>query len=344
LCAYDRALKDNLIVYQGAVGMINPKYPGLIKNYILKGDFSFFEGAKYLTHNECEVMINQGGGDKSLCLVDNVHGSNWSVERDSYLQRLTHLNLTERLSLDGDMLCLISTQWSQSNIFHLLFDSLGKLAVVDAYDDIFKFTYLIPRWVPSYSDLFDELGLKYLEYDKNAIYDGTFYVPSMPSYLGDVSRDVCQLFQKLASNLHYEGDEVYQYIYIGRRPPTKRGIANQDEVLECLRKFYDFKVIYLEDYPLHKQIQFFRNASIIVGPHGAGLSWSVFSVKPALFEIHSPYYANRCFETLINNSLGTYWSVKGESKPNGVAQDDYYLSIPDLERSFLIFIDRLNSF
>ncbi len=58
----------------------------------------------------------------------------------------------------------------------------------------------------------------------------------------------------------------------------RRHILNEDELLKILEPL-GFKKIYLEDYSVSKKIEVFNTAKIIVSPHGAGLTFSLFANK-----------------------------------------------------------------
>jgi hypothetical protein len=65
-------------------------------------------------------------------------------------------------------------------------------------------------------------------------------------------------------------------IYISRRDAgQKRGIVNEDAVCELMER-HGFEIITPGDMSVEEQIAAFRNAEIIVGPHGAGLANLVY--------------------------------------------------------------------
>lgn len=63
-------------------------------------------------------------------------------------------------------------------------------------------------------------------------------------------------------------------IYIARKPTRPRHIINQDELIQALSS--DFRVVYLEEYSVKEQIEIVSEASVVIGPHGAGLAYTVF--------------------------------------------------------------------
>ena len=90
-------------------------------------------------------------------------------------------------------------------------------------------------------------------------------------------------------------DRLPDRIYVDRRRSSRRPLANEDEVISALMK-YGFVPIQLETLPLAGQITLFRNASMIVAPHGAGLANILFA-RPgcALIELQMNSYVHWMF-------------------------------------------------
>ncbi|MFC1659323.1 DUF563 domain-containing protein [Pseudomonadota bacterium] len=64
-------------------------------------------------------------------------------------------------------------------------------------------------------------------------------------------------------------------VYIARVPPYARRIENEEEVYNLLKK-YDFKRVLMENFSYLDQVSIARNAKVICGPHGAGLTNILF--------------------------------------------------------------------
>ena len=65
-------------------------------------------------------------------------------------------------------------------------------------------------------------------------------------------------------------------IYISRKLTSARRVTNDDAVVDMVRDF-GFEPVCLEQKPLSEQITIFREADVIIGPHGAGFANIVFS-------------------------------------------------------------------
>ena len=89
-------------------------------------------------------------------------------------------------------------------------------------------------------------------------------------------------------------------IYISRSKASQRKILNEDEVFEFLSE-KNFHRVYLEELLLKDQIKLFKNARMIIAPHGSGLTNIVFSNSGTkLVEIFSPTYMEPCYWRLAN--------------------------------------------
>jgi capsular polysaccharide biosynthesis protein len=81
-----------------------------------------------------------------------------------------------------------------------------------------------------------------------------------------------------------------QILYIGRRPGMVRAVTNEENLVTCLTaQFPGFRRIYLEDMSFTDQIVSFRNANIIIAPHGGGLTNILFCRSgTGVIEFHLP--------------------------------------------------------
>ena len=100
-------------------------------------------------------------------------------------------------------------------------------------------------------------------------------VPARMKY-GRISyqRDIIRYLGLDGDESHVSGNEI---IYIARRQGTIRAVANEPDIIARLAAHFPrFRHIYLEDLSLAMQIQAFRNAAVVVAPHGGGLTNMIF--------------------------------------------------------------------
>jgi len=88
-------------------------------------------------------------------------------------------------------------------------------------------------------------------------------------------------------------------IYISRRLAKARRMLNEEELeFELVNRGYE--IFFLEDQPISFQILLFRNAEIIVSPHGAGLTNLVFCKKGT--KIIEIFTSKHLEASMFNNS------------------------------------------
>jgi len=99
-------------------------------------------------------------------------------------------------------------------------------------------------------------------------------------------------------------------LYISRR--GRRRILNESDVVSLLSPL-GFQVVHCENMSFEEQVKAFSCADIVVAPHGAGLTNSIF-VHPnsKILELRSPKYFGSCYWKLCNNLGFQYYSLFGE--------------------------------
>lgn len=129
------------------------------------------------------------------------------------------------------------------------------------------------------------------------------------------------ILEKLPSVGPFKGNRIY----ISRA--GRRCIRNESEVIDLLLK-YDFQII--EDIPrtVAEQVEIYRNAGFIIGPHGASFSNILWS-RPGthLFELFSATYVPEHFRYLAQ-LLGLRYSAY-HFGPVAVKNDDWAQGLED---------------
>ncbi len=102
-------------------------------------------------------------------------------------------------------------------------------------------------------------------------------------------------------------------IYVARRQGLERSVVNGAELLPALQE-RGFEVVRCENLSFADQVKLFREAEIIVGPHGGGfanLVWCEAGTK--VFEIFGTSSVRRCYWSICNAlGLRHYCAVAGE--------------------------------
>ena len=120
--------------------------------------------------------------------------------------------------------------------------------------------------------------------------------------------------QQIVQSVSVEQAEKPVRIYISRTLPSARVIANEEELLPGLLEM-GFQICRLEKMSFEEQVRLFRNAEVVVGPHGAGFTNLIFS-KPStrVFEILAKGYERRCYWTLCHELGHNFYFYLGSPK------------------------------
>lgn len=265
--------------------------------YILRGNFEFFSHPNLLFFNGEQVFINKPSSGQEVANIDKVFNELHLEKKLNEYQKCKQI-----IDLGSKEYCLISTEWSFNNFYHFMFDSFGKIAILQKAFDIKDLHFLIPEGSLFFKDFFDIFGIKYSYYVFNKIYKGNFLVPSMLTNTDHPTYDHYNFFnlllKKSSINNDFKGKD--SFIYISRK--NKRAILNEEHLFNYLNSLAPFQKVYLEDMSIKEQLITISNAKFIAAPHGAGLSWTIFQKDGVLLEIHSPYWLNTCFEHLAKNN------------------------------------------
>jgi Glycosyltransferase 61 len=139
-------------------------------------------------------------------------------------------------------------------------------------------------------------------------------VPSFPGYLGWSQPWALEFLRQefLPLAKPKVGNPYPQKIYISRENTHYRRVLNESDVIKYLDTF-GFVAIALESLSFQEQVALFSQASIIISPHGSGLTNTIFSKSGTkVIELVSPHYI-RHYYWLISQYLGfSHYYVAGE--------------------------------
>jgi len=86
-------------------------------------------------------------------------------------------------------------------------------------------------------------------------------------------------------------------LYVSRRNARCRCVVNEDALVALLER-YDFKVVLVEYLSFHEQVEIFHRASVVLGPHGAGLHLMGYSGKIDVVVLHPNRTPQNFFHTM----------------------------------------------
>jgi len=165
------------------------------------------------------------------------------------------------------------------NLWHFTYQTLDKIAVMEKAG--FKGRYLLARagfTVPLLSllglDLERVVWLEDLNPDAIYQFEKVFAAELPDIYDSKPSIDALLALGRIISeNVGDDGREYPSRLYVKRIGIRK--LLGSDEVIE----HYGFTTMIPEDYSFEEQIRFFKHADIVVSPHGAALTNTLY-MKP----------------------------------------------------------------
>ena len=209
--------------------------------------------------------------------------------------------------------CLATiTYYGTSGYYHWIFDCLPRLKLLEEVID--EIDYLIvPYNLKKYHlETLELLGFPEKKLLK--IKDGThllcenLYVPSLlqrPKLASDFLRE---------SFIPESVTEPHRLIYISRKDALYRKIINEEEVEDYLREI-GFEIVQMSELSLLESVKVCAEARIVIAPHGANLSNTVFCQNAKILEIFSPSYIDKAYWIIANHVGNEYYYLLGEDEP-----------------------------
>jgi hypothetical protein len=125
-------------------------------------------------------------------------------------------------------------------------------------------------------------------------------------------------------------------IYIARTDSLRRRMRNENALLDAMRA-RGFEIVVPGALTLTEQIRVFREASVVVGPHGAGLTNIVFCEPGTIvYELVPDHYPNICFGNLALICGLRYWA------DSFVSDGDGHPSARDWDADLAIVTERVD--
>ena len=220
----------------------------------------------------------------------------------------------------GDPLFSLVGPWS-TEYYHWLTDYLVQVFALEAYQERTGTdpTVLIPVDPPDW--LRDSLSFAGIDPDRTAEWsggrarcsrlavgslrrhtastgDGYIHSPAAMARLGDRIRNTVP---------EADTDGRSRRLYVSRADAQDRRVRNEDELLAALED-YGFERIVPGEHSFAEQVRRFSDAEVILGPHGAGLTNTIFAPETTLVELFGSY-RNACFFVLARGVGHGYASV-----------------------------------
>lgn len=150
-----------------------------------------------------------------------------------------------------------------------------------------------------------------------------------------LSESAYQTYSRLRQEVPKQSPEGRK-IYVARTDSLRRRMRNEDSLLDAMRD-RGFDIVVPGALTLTEQIRVFREASVVVGPHGAGLTNIVFcELGTIVYELVPDHYPNICFGNLALICGLRYWA------DSFVSEGDGHPSARDWDADLTIVTERVD--
>jgi len=265
--------------FEGGLLQISPQYVGITKNLFCCSDGSVKSNDSVIEdfseHNELRSMgqVQNTSEEVYVNLADRWCGDNYWHWMTTSLSRLYLLQRLESFTSFNDYLYIVN-----SLKHRFIRESLLKFGIV----------------TNSCIEVGDDNASIYCQ---NVI---------LPSRIHD--EDIDSILY-LRNNLRHSTPDGINKVYISRTGTRK--ILNEDEVIDVLSK-RNFVSVQPENLSFYDQVSLFSGASVIVGPHGSGMTNILFAPDNAkVLEIRNRNYNGNCYLWLSNKLGFDYYNLYG---------------------------------
>ena len=228
------------------------------------------------------VVVNEGGivTKEGKILKDT---ETYRADQQHLLRGKRNIAEEDPGFFDG-RLAVISSP-GQENWYHWLLQVLPRLKILAdsgvQYDKIYINNLQYPWQKKSLSIVMKKLGISedrlFLLAGDAVVEAKTLIVPSVAHMRGSsFPRWYKQFLQDCFLDKTIKKAKLPTKIYISRSKATLRRILNEEALIFFL-KDHGFTVVHLEELSVFEQASLFRNAKVIIGPHGSGFANLIFS-------------------------------------------------------------------
>jgi hypothetical protein len=270
---------------------------------------------RYGVLSNAEVFGNSGACVfENKLIIDSYNFDDRIISSPTY----KNIQIRKKINKKGLYFSLFSMPYAQ-NPYHLIIEDLPKLYLLKLIQE--PINIIIPEKInKKYKELvsiaikqFPHANEVIISEDENWIVDKLLLVSNITQQNSAYLRNPYLSFTQdlLRTILNIENSQTKsKKLYISREKANKRKLLNE----ECLRQQLiplGFSILNLEDISIKDQLMAFSEASIIVGPHGAGLHNIVLSNNCKLVEIQSSDNIKTHYMFLVKALKGEYYLIKG---------------------------------
>ncbi len=254
-----------------------------------------------LAYDTAEFVVLDSIGNPviDLCSAKYQHVYFTDMFRDYYLNNGAPEDDKHHASKLNDAL-MIQDLIRKPNFCHWLLDQLPRLRQLEDSQSIIMYTM-----APFMKNMIESMNIdsnRVHELGERAVVDidSLTIESSMAKHFYHPCQDVClDLIDYIEGSLSTDvvdpkPKDKKLNVYLSRNKYDGRRISNEDDLLKILEK-YGFHTVYPEELSMAEQISLFRNAEVIVSPHGASLANTIFCKNVTLIEIFNQNYGTPTF-------------------------------------------------
>lgn len=210
------------------------------------------------------------------------------------------------------------TCFNLTSYYHFLLEEVPRLLwALEQYRDL---TIVVHNSASSYIRRVLDLVSKLPDFNCGLIYTNSevfqfssYVFTQAEAYSGFVHIDDLLLIRKHLLMGTAETFNAEKKIYVARCNAS-RSFENEGQVVELMLK-NGFEIVTPETMDFQSQVALFRDAVVVVAPHGAGLANLLWcSPGTEVIEIFSPLYFNDCYarlSTQLNLAYRPLWAQEG---------------------------------
>lgn len=110
-----------------------------------------------------------------------------------------------------------------------------------------------------------------------------------------------------------EAEAPYRRVFISRAKASRRKLVNEEEIWSLLEP-HGFQRVFMEDLTFQEQVKLMQETSVLLAPHGAGLTNMMFCPQGAkIVEIADLSFPNPNFYAVASAMKHQYWIINAQS-------------------------------
>jgi capsular polysaccharide biosynthesis protein len=270
------------------------------------------------------------------------------VEEFFYGVNRTQLPKTDRTILVDDRdptPVIIGFNWTCTNYFHWLFQAVASIYSIVSRHGHSGVRLALPQLSRLQEETLERLGLAHLprvlirpekQYRFRKVAFASILTARSSLY------DQFGAYANALAFARPPARSAHNLLYVSRQDAEIRRVENEEAIVEMVQR-KGFSIVEAGKHSLDEQISIFRNADVVVGPHGAGLTNTMFCPPGTIvYEFMTRQYLNPSYANLAQN-LGHEYFVEIFYRPGSSQTNHWIADLDRIERGVDSVLARLAS-